>query len=101
MRRLNQTPLDVMLDEHSRPYFLWDSDLTLDSFRDRLRSPDPKIRGYYLAKLLRQAKPDDAFLFVSLRDIERDWDHARGFLGETAEFWSWLVAALLGTAVDE
>ena len=67
MRRLNQTPLDVMLDEHSRPYFLWDSDLTLDSFRDRLRSPDPKIRGYYLAKLLRQAKPDDAFLFVSLR----------------------------------
>jgi hypothetical protein len=36
----------------------------------RLADPDPEVRAYYLGKLMRQAKPDDVFTFVTLREIK-------------------------------
>ena len=95
MRNLNQTPSDRLTDRDGRPYFLWDSDLTLEDFRERLRSTEPQVRGYYIGKLLRQAKPDDAFLFLTLEDIERDWNEIERYLGKTRDFWSWLLERCL------
>lgn len=87
------SPEHVLLDRKRRPYFLWDEpETTLEEFLVRLREhPDPETRDYYLGKLLRQAKPDDALQFVTPRQIADRWDHIERNLGRQREFWAWLL----------
>jgi hypothetical protein len=89
----NPTPPELLVDEHGRPYFLWDTDMTLVAFREGLRDPDPTVRAYLLGKLMRQAKPDDVFEFTSLGDILANWAAVEKHLGESAAFWRWLLEA--------
>ena len=58
---LSPTAPEALIDAHERPYFLWDCDLTPAQLNERLRDPNPDVRAYFLAKLMRQAKPDDVF----------------------------------------
>jgi hypothetical protein len=90
---LNPTPSDRMCDTAGRPYFLWDCDLTLDEFRTRLAAPDIAVRAYHLGRLMRQAKPDDVFLFVAEDEIRALWPQLERYLGNTREFWQWLLRA--------
>lgn len=80
-----------MLDAQGRPYFLWDTDVTLERFKKLLRSDDEAVRAHMLAKLMRQAKPDDVFTFVSLAEIGSLWPVIEDRLGRTREFWTWLL----------
>lgn len=91
MPLLAPTPPDRMVDAHGRPYFLWDEDLTLDGFRARLADRDPEVRAYYLGKLMRQAKPDDVFSFVTLHEITELFPLVLRYLGRSREFWTWLL----------
>ena len=59
-------------------------------FQERLRDPDPDVRAYFVAKLMRQAKPDDVFQFVTLSTIKELWPHLTRFLGHSRPFWTWL-----------
>jgi hypothetical protein len=81
-----------MTDRVGRPYFLWDCDLTLKQFRAGLQSPDPEVRAYLVGKLMRQAKPDDVFVFVRPLTIRELWPRLKPYLylGRTREFWTWL-----------
>lgn len=88
---LNPTPADKLLDAHGRPYFLWDCDLTLDRFQGALRDHEPTVRAYWIGKLMRQAKPDDVFQFVSRATIEEHWTLLERHLGRTRAFWTWLL----------
>jgi len=90
---LNPTPREKLLDPQGRPYFLWDVDLTLAEFEARLRDPEPQVRAYFLAKLMRQAKPDDVFQFTTRREIARLWDRILPHLGRSRPFWTWLLTA--------
>ncbi len=87
---LAPTPPDQLLDPQGRPYFLWDCDVDVDGLRERLCDPDPVIRGYWMGKLMRQAKPDDVFTFVKWEEIERDWDLLFKHLGLSRPMWVWL-----------
>lgn len=87
---LNPTPPELMVDDQRRPYFLWDSDMTLEEFREGLRSSNPEARAYLIGKLMRQAKPDDVFTFVSPREIRESWPLLVRYLGKTRDFWAWL-----------
>jgi hypothetical protein len=80
-----------MVDAQGRPYFLWDSDMTLERFRELLRDPDERVRAYYVGKLMRQAKPDDVFEFVTLADIGASWPNLERYLGRKRAFWAWLL----------
>jgi hypothetical protein len=42
---------------------------------------------------MRQAKPDDVFTFVSLQDIRQLFPLSRRHLGQSREFWEWLLDA--------
>lgn len=66
MNYLNPTPPGRLVDATGRPYFLWDTDQTLDAFVRILGDADPDVRAYAIAKLMRQARPDDVFSFVTL-----------------------------------
>jgi hypothetical protein len=87
---LNPTPLDRLVDAQGRPYFLWDCDLTLAEFEERLRDPDPEVRAYLIGKLMRQAKPDDVFTFVRPRTIRELWPRLVRYLGRSRRQWTWL-----------
>lgn len=87
---LHFTPSERLNDPEGRPYFLWDCDLTLSEFETRLRVSDPEARAYLIGKLMRQAKPDDVFLFVRPRVIRELWPRLTRYLGRTRDFWTWL-----------
>lgn len=92
MPLLNPTPPELLVDREGRPYFLWDMDMPLDAFRARLADPDEDVRAYFIGKLMRQAKPDDVFSFVSPRAIRASWERVERHLGQTRAFWTWLFA---------
>ncbi len=91
MALLAPTPAERLLDAAGRPYFLWDDDMTLDVFRQKLDDPDGEVRAYFIGKLMRQAKPDDVFSYVTLRRIQDQWPQIERYLGTTREFWRWLL----------
>jgi len=88
---LNYTPRERLLDPQGRPYFLWDSDTSLERYLELLRDPNPEIRAYMIGKTMRQAKPDDVFQFVTLSEIEALWPQIVPYLGKSREFWIWLL----------
>ena len=90
---LNPTSPELLVDKEGHPYFLWDSTMTLAEFREALRDPDPEVRSYLIGRLMRQAKPDDVFSFVSAREIRDLWPRLERYLGKKREFWSWLFEA--------
>ena len=91
MSVLNTTPPDRMIDSKGRPYFLWDLEMSLEEFRTALRDVDPEVRAYFVGKLMRQAKPDDVFSFVSAPEIRELWPRLRRYLGRSKSFWAWLL----------
>jgi hypothetical protein len=93
MSALNPTRKELLTDPQGRPYFLWDADLTIDVFRAKLRGGSRAERAYLVGKLMRQAKPDDVFEFVTLADVRDLWPDLVGYLGQTREFWTWLLGA--------
>jgi hypothetical protein len=88
---LNLTPPHTLTDGLGRPYFLWDCDLTLADFRARLQDENPDVRAYFLAKAMRQARPDDVFQFVTVEQIRESWTRVARHLGQTRPFWTWLL----------
>ncbi len=80
-----------MLDGKGRPYFLWDMDMTLDLFQQRLGDSDPVVSGYFHAKLMRQARPDDVFQFTTLRRVRDLWPRIEKHLGQSRNFWVWIL----------
>jgi hypothetical protein len=92
MSVLAPTSPEKLVDDQGRPYFLWDVNMTLEEFRQGLDDPNPDVRAYLVGKLMRQAKPDDVFTFVSVREIEQLWPRLERYLGRTRPFWSWLLA---------
>lgn len=69
---------------------MWDVELTLDQLREKLR--DPVEGDYWLATVLRQAKPDDAVVLVGLPAIVAAWDRVAPGVGNARPFWAWRVA---------
>jgi hypothetical protein len=94
------TSPDRLVDDRGRPYFLWDEDMTLDQFRARLRDADPAVRAYFLGKLMRQAKPDDVFTFVSLAEVQEQLPAVDPYLGRSRPFWQWLMERWREPAIE-
>ena len=86
------TPEHLLTDRSGRPYFLWDVDVTMAAFRVSLASSDDNERAYWVGKMMRQAKPDDALSFVSAAEMRRLWPLLERNLGRTRPFWEWLLA---------
>src|SRR3954447_18438676 len=84
------TPPEHLVNAEGQPYFLWDSEMTLEQFRAGLRDPDPEVRAYLAGKLMRQAKPDDVFTFLTAREIRQLWPRLERYPGKTRELWTWL-----------
>ncbi len=74
-----------------RPYFLWDVDITDGEFRERLKHPDPRIRAQWQGVLLREARLDEVWKYLSLAEILEDWPNFYKHLGRRRSFWDFLI----------
>lgn len=93
------TSADQLVDARGRPYFLWDVDLTLEDWVAHVEGPNLDDAAYWLARALRDAKPDDVLEFVDWDRIQRDWSRMVPFLGRRRAFWAWWLGRV-GREVD-
>ncbi len=82
---------ESLLDEETRPYFLWWTDVTVGGLKQRLASDDLGIKAYWMGALLREANTRDVWLFVTADDIRELWSQLIPYLGRAREMWSWLL----------
>jgi len=78
-------------DEARVPYFFWDRNVTVAELRAILADPSNPERIPLLRVLLREARPDDALLFVSPTTIAAEWERVAPGLGRQRAFWRWLL----------
>ena len=70
-----------------RPWFLWDVDVSDAVFRERLKDPDPRIRAQWQGKLLREARVEEVWRYLSLTEILANWEFIRRHLGRRRPLW--------------
>ncbi len=63
--------------------------MTLDAWQKKVSSNDPEEAAYWLARALRDAKPDDVLEWVDWATIFRLWPHAARYVGRRRPFWIW------------
>jgi len=80
-----------MREEGRVPYFLWDRRVTVGELRAVLDDPTNPQRIPLLRELLREARPDEAWAFVSPHTVSREWDQLSPGLGRRRAFWRWLL----------
>jgi hypothetical protein len=80
-----------LLRPEARPYFLWWTDVTVAGLRELLRSPDARVRAYWMGALLREANSRDVWLFVTPADIAATWPLLLRHLGRARAMWAWLL----------
>lgn len=88
MARALSTDLD---DPTARPYFVWDEDLTMAEVRERLASPDPRVRALWMARVLREARYRDVWKLLRLDDVVANFAAIEPHLGRMRAFWRWLL----------
>lgn len=77
-----------LTDEGARPYFLWDTSMSLGDLREALRSEN---RVYWMARVMRDARYMDVWKLVSLRDVLEHWTELEPRLGRERERWRFLI----------
>lgn len=75
----------------ARPAFLWDVDVTEAELRSHLAAEDPDIRAQWQGRVLREARFDDVWRYVTLDEVVRDWPRIRRHLGRSRAFWEFLL----------
>ena len=70
-----------------RPYFIWNVDISDAEFRERLRHPDLRIRAQWEGTLLREARVEDVWRYLSLSEILENWEFIRRHLGRRRRLW--------------
>lgn len=89
-RRLPPTSASL-LDDTTRPYFLWWTDATVGQLKEHLASADLEERAYWMGALLREANTRDVWLFVRSDEIRALWPRLIRYLGRSRKMWAWLL----------
>jgi hypothetical protein len=72
------------------PWFLWWDGVRIseEELREKLRSPDAAVRGAWAGRILREARFDDVWKFLSVAEIVRDWEPISRNLGRERARWT-------------
>jgi hypothetical protein len=81
-----------LTDGSAIPHFLWDEPLTMGELRRRLAGDDDEERVRLAAKVMREARFDEAVALVPVGAIVADYPRLRPNLGRRLAFWDFLIA---------
>ncbi|MCK6550036.1 hypothetical protein L6R52_29650 [Myxococcota bacterium] len=70
---------------------MWDVDISDEELRVRLRDPDPRVRAQWQGVVLREARFDDVWRYLTLDEVLRDWALVERHLGRRRAFWVFLI----------
>lgn len=74
------------------PYFNWDAPVTNASVREALVSGTEDDKIFWVAKIMREARYDDVWKYVSLRrDVLPRWPQIEPQLGRWRAKWGFLI----------
>ena len=73
-----------------RPDFLWDEALSRDDLKKLLGSENEEERFYYAAKILREARFEEVWDYLSPAFLASHWEKLRSRLGRKKKFWEFL-----------
>lgn len=75
------------------PWFLWwdGVQITEEELGEKLRSPDPAERAIWAARVMREARYQDVWRYLSVSDIVRDWPRIAPNLGRARALWTSLI----------
>jgi hypothetical protein len=76
-----------------RPYFLWSEGerLSEEALRAKLCSDDPRERALWMGRVLREARFNDVWRYVSLQQVLADWPLVERHLGRRRAFWQFTL----------
>jgi len=74
-----------------RPYFIWDVPITDAELRERLQDPDPDTRAQWQGVIMREARFEEVWQYLTLTEILRDWTDIRRHLGRKRPYWEFLL----------
>ena len=80
-----------MTQDHLRPYFFWDEDISIGELRAALAGDDVFERDRLLGKMLREARDIDVWNFVTPTEVASSLDRLGRRLGRRGPFWRYLV----------
>jgi len=80
-------------DADAVPYFFWDRKVTVGELRSALANSSDPRRIPLLRVLLREARPDDVWCFISPVVVAEEWESLSPGLGRRRQFWAWLLRA--------
>lgn len=81
--------LDLTKD-NKVPYFMWDYRYTIRQIRETLSSSDERQRLRMMAKILRDARYEDVWKFISVKDLLREREELMRRLGRQRDFWEFM-----------
>ena len=70
-----------------RPDFLWDEPLSRDDLKKVLAGQDETESLYYAAKILREARFEEVWEYLSPAFLASHWEKLRARLGRKKGFW--------------
>lgn len=77
--------------KRDRPYFLWDVEVSDAELRARLEADDPDTRAQWQAVVMREARYEDVWSYLTLQRVLANWEHIRRHLGRRRSFWEYLL----------
>jgi hypothetical protein len=85
-------PLSSDLDDaNAQPYFIWDVSLSYAELRQKLQSADADERALWMGRVMREARYQDVWKLLKLRDVLEMLPRIEKHLGRMREFWLWLI----------
>jgi hypothetical protein len=76
-----------------RPDFLWDEALSRDQLKKLLDGENEDERLYYAAKILREARFEEVWDYLSPAFLALHWEKLRWRLGRKQKFWEFFYTA--------
>jgi len=74
------------------PYFNWDAPVTNAEVRRALATGSEDDKIYWIARIMREARYDDVWKYVSLRDdVLPRWQDIEPHLGRWQDKWRFLI----------
>jgi hypothetical protein len=83
---------DMTLELTNRPDFLWDESLSREDLKKILAGENEEERLYYTAKILREARFEEVWDYLSPAVLASHWEKLRWRLGRRKRFWEFLYS---------